>query len=173
LAAMVVFTVAVVYSAVADWRGSHAVSLQIAAENENLKKLGEQEAADLAILKQPENREVRDTSQVINSLIRRKEFSWTMIFAGLERIMPAHLHVVSISPKLSESNEIEVRMTVAGDSREKAIELVERMEQSRQFRRARVLSETDAPKGDRPGGDQVQFEVSAIYVPGGAERGGE
>ena len=79
---------------------------------------------------------MHDKSQVLNGLIRRKEFSWTLIFSDLEHLMPARLHVVSITPQLDKNNEIEVHMMVAGDSREKAIELVHNMENSREFRHA-------------------------------------
>jgi hypothetical protein len=157
-------TGAMVYGAVAGWRNTHASSQKIAAERATLDKLTRQEQADLAILNKPENRDVRDRSQVLNGLFRRKEFSWTMIFADLEQLMPSRLHVLTIRPRLDEDNEIEVHMTVAGDSRDKAIELVHNMEQSREFRRAQVLSETTR-NDPTPGGDTVMFEISALYVP--------
>jgi len=161
-------TGAQVYGAVLGWRNTHAMAQRIAAEKANLDKLNRQEQADIAILNKPENRDVKERSQVINSLIRSKEFSWTLIFAELEQLMPARLHVVSIKPQLDVNNEIEVRMKVAGDSREKAIELVHNMEQSREFRHAQVLiessSQPDPGRGAQPG-DTVSFEISAQYVP--------
>jgi hypothetical protein len=158
-----------VYGAVLGWRHTHAVSRRIAIEKSNLDKLTQQEQADLAILNKSENRDVRDRSQVLNGLIRRKEFSWTLIFADLEHLMPTRLHVVSIKPQLNLDNEIEVHMRVAGDSRDKAIELVHNMEQSREFRHAQVLSETamEHEQGRGPA-DTVAFEISAQYVPGAA-----
>ena len=155
-----------VYGAVLGWRHTHAVGKRIAIEKSNLDKLTQQEQADLAILNKSENRDVRDRSQVLNSLIRRKQFSWTLIFADLEHLMPARLHVVSIKPQVDPNNEIEVNMRVAGDSRDKAIELIHNMEQSRQFRRAQVLSEStlEQQQGRGPG-DTVLFEISAQYVP--------
>ena len=165
LVAVALFTAALLYGAVSGWRNSHGISRQIAAEQKTLKELQARERADLAILNQPQNREVREKSQVLNGLIRRKEFSWTLIFSDLERLMPTRLHVVSITPLLNKDNEIELHMQVAGDSRDKAIELVDRMERSPAFRHAQVLQENSVPASAQPG-DSVQFVISAIYLPG-------
>jgi hypothetical protein len=167
LLAAIVLTGGLVYGAVIGWRHTHVVNQKIAAEKTTLEKLDRQEQQDLAILNKPENSDVRDKSQVLNSLIRRKEFSWTLIFADLEHLMPTRLHVVSITPQLDLNNDIEVHMVVAGDSREKAIELVQNMEKSREFRRAQVLNESSTRRegGSAMNGDSVQFEITAQYVP--------
>jgi type IV pilus assembly protein PilN len=160
-------TGALVFSAVSGWRNAHGLSGRIAAEQANLDKLNLQEQQDLAILNKPENRDVRDKSRVLNGLIRSKQFSWTRIFSDLEHLMPARLHVLSITPQLDVNNEIEVHMIVAGDSREKAIELIQNMEQSREFRHAQVMAETETRReqGGAQAGDTVQFEIIAQYVP--------
>src|ERR1700692_4528893 len=46
------------------------------------------------------NRSTRDQSQFLNGLIQRKAFSWTRVFEDLERVMPSHLHVVSLRPEV-------------------------------------------------------------------------
>jgi hypothetical protein len=163
---LVAVTGALVYGAVLGWRNTHLINRKIAAEKVNLEKLQRQEQQDLDILNKSENRDVRDKSQVINSLIRRKEFSWTLIFSDLEHLMPTRLHVVSITPQLDRNFDIEIHMTVAGDSRDKAIELVHNMETSREFRHAQVVSENDTRhEGGGQAGDTVQFEIIAQYVP--------
>jgi type IV pilus assembly protein PilN len=167
LLALAVLTGALVFGAVSGWRNAHGLSDKIAAEKTNLDKLNRQEQQDLAILNQPENRDVRDKSRVLNGLIRSKEFSWTLIFSDLERLMPTRLHVLSITPRLDRNNDIEVHMVVAGDSRDKAIELIQNMEKSREFRHAQVLAETELRR-EQPSaqtGDTVQFEITAQYVP--------
>lgn len=167
LLAATLLSVALVFGAVSGWRNAHGLSGRIAAEQANLDKLNLQEQQDLAILNKPENRDVRDKSRVLNGLIRSKEFSWTRIFSDLEHLMPARLHVLSIAPQLDVNNEIEVHMVVAGDSREKAIELIQNMEQSREFRHAQVMAETETRReqGGAQAGDTVQFEIIAQYVP--------
>ena len=167
LFAMAVLTGALVFGAVSGWRNAHGLSGKIAAERANLDKLNRQEQQDIAILNKPENRDVRDKSRVLNGLIRSKEFSWTLIFSDLEHLMPTRLHVLSIAPQLDVNNDIEVHMVVAGDSREKAIELIQNMEKSREFRHAQVVSETETRReqGGTQAGDTVKFEIIAQYVP--------
>lgn len=175
LVAIALFTGALVYAAVSGWRNAHGISRHIAAERQHLKELEARENADLAILNQPDNRQVRDKSEVLNGLIRRKEFSWTLIFADLEHLMPARLHVLSITPVLNRDNEIEIHMQVAGASRDKAIELIQRMEETRQFRNPRVISENSTSRSGQAD-DLVQFDITALYVPAAAreqERSGQ
>jgi len=81
-----------------------------------------------ALLNQPQNREIRDRSRFLNSLFQRKAFSWTRVFEDLERVMPPRLHVVSIRPDTSVDNNLEIKLVVAGDSREQALDLVRKME---------------------------------------------
>lgn len=113
-------------------------------------------------LNRPENRTTRDDSQFLNQLIERKSFSWTKVLESLERVMPARVHVVSISPQLDEDNQLVLKMIVAGDSRDRAIELARRMEESRRFAQTAILR---AAHADSQSGDTEQVEIAAIYVP--------
>jgi|SRR5882762_2260914 len=118
-----------------------------------------------ALLSRPENRTMRDKSQYLNELIARKAFSWTKAFEDLERVMPPRLHVVSIAPELNEDNQLAIKMVVAGDSSDRAIELARRMEGSQHFRDTRIESQTTNPQGQGQGGDVVQTTINALYVP--------
>jgi type IV pilus assembly protein PilN len=118
-----------------------------------------------ALLNRPENRTMRDKSQYLNELIARKAFSWTKAFEDLERVMPPRLHVVSIAPELNEDNQLAIKMVVAGDSSDRAIELARRMEGSQHFRDTRIESQTTNPQGQGQGGDVVQTTINALYVP--------
>ena len=166
VAAMVLMTAGLVYAAMHGFRESHRVQRLVAQEQDHLAQLDQQEKKDLDLLNSPQNRDVRLKSQFLNSLLERKGFSWTQIFSDLEKVMPDRLHVLSISPTVNSDGQIELRMMVAGESRMKAIELVQNMEKSRPFRDAYVLSETNAKSNEsRTAGDTVQFQISAIYLP--------
>ena len=119
-----------------------------------------------AMLNQPQNREVRDRSRFLNALFQRKAFSWTRVFEDLERVMPPRLHIVSIRPDTSVDNNLEIKLVVAGDSREQALDLVRKMEGSKRFKQTQIESERSeaAPNNN---GDRVQFDISALYVPSG------
>jgi type IV pilus assembly protein PilN len=113
-------------------------------------------------LNRSENRTTRDESQFLNELIERKAFSWTRVLENLERVMPPRVHLVAISPQLDEDNQLALRMTVAGDSRDRAIELARRMEESRRFSQTAILRENHI---ESQTGDTEQVEIGAIYIP--------
>jgi type IV pilus assembly protein PilN len=144
------------------WNRYRSVSRDIGREKETLRKLDKQQADDLAILAQPQNNDVRQRSIFLNDLIERKSVSWTHIFSDLEKIMPPQLHVVAIQPKV-EHGDVLLEMAVVGQSRERALELVRKMEQSQSFRDAQVLSESVQNQNNGP--ETLRFTVSAQYVP--------
>jgi type IV pilus assembly protein PilN len=160
-----VCTAALVWTAVSTWRESRDVNTKISALESENAGLDRQRAEALAVLRNPQNSSVVETSKFLNGLIARKSFSWTRVFMQLEEIMPPGLHVVSISPVLQpKTNTVEVHLTVAGTSRRAAVDLVKRLEQSPSFRDARITEETEAH--DKVDVDPVRFQVTARYVPG-------
>lgn len=137
-------------------RSAIAEKRALIAERDQIRSQAE------AFLNRPENRTTRDESQFLNQLIQRKSFSWTRVLENLEKVMPPRVHLVAISPHLDDDNQLELKMTVAGDSRDRAIELARRMEDSRRFAQTTIMSETH---NDSKGGDTEQFEIAAIYIP--------
>lgn len=111
-----------------------------------------------------ENRSTRDQSQFLNELIERKAFSWTRVLENLEKVMPPRVHLVSINPELDDQNQLALKMTVAGDSRERAIELERRMEESRRFAQTYITSESPL-QATNGSSDTERIEILAIYVP--------
>ncbi len=114
------------------------------------------------ILNLPQNRSTRDQSQFLNELIERKAFSWTRVLENLEKVMPPRVHLMSINPQLDEDNQLGLKMTVAGDSRDRAIELARRMEESRRFAQTNIVSEHSQKNNT---GDTEEFDIVAIYIP--------
>jgi type IV pilus assembly protein PilN len=114
------------------------------------------------ILNLPENRSTRDQSQFLNELIERKAFSWTRVLENLEKVMPPRVHLISINPQLDEENQLGLKMTVAGDSRDRAIELARRMEESRRFSQTNIISERSERSNT---GDTEMFDIVAYYIP--------
>ena len=139
-----------------EQRRIHDLQAQLAQGD---REIGQAEA----FLNRPENRDTRDKSLILNDLIARKAFSWTEVFSDLERIMPPRLHVVSIRPELTPDNQLALRMVVAGESRERALELVRHMEQSPRFRQPQIVAEAREEQPQNPG-DRVQFDISTLYA---------
>ena len=114
------------------------------------------------ILNLPENRTTRDESQLLNELIERKAFSWTRVLESLEKVMPPRVHLVAIHPELNDDNELALKMTVAGDSRDRAIELARHMEESGRFAQTNIISEASQQSTT---GDTERIDIAAIYIP--------
>src|ERR1700728_4357393 len=159
-----VVTLALLAFTVTGWfdaRRDHAKITQLRAEIAQRDRT-RQQAEDF--LNRPANRATRDQSQFLNELIERKSFSWTRVLEDLEKVMPARVHLISIHPELDEDNQLGLKMYVGGDSRDKAIELARRMEESHRFTQTHIDTE-NVEASNSNGGDTVKFNINAIYVP--------
>jgi type IV pilus assembly protein PilN len=162
LVAASIVTMALVATTVSGWLAAghdHATIANYRAQIAQ-RDLTRQQAE--AYLNRPENRSTRDQSQFINELIERKSLSWTRVLEDLEKVMPSRVHVVSIAPKLDEDNQLTLKLVIGGDSREKAIELAQRMEASKHFTQTYIETERSATEGT---GDRVQFDINGVYIP--------
>ncbi len=159
---LAIITAGLGYTAYSNWYKSSDVDRQIADLNQKLEQLEKQRQAAIDILNKPENKGVSDQSRFLNDAIQRKSLSWTRIFMDLEKIMPSQLHVISITPELGRGNQILIRLSVAGQSREKAIELVRKMEDSATFKNAELHSESMITSSNS--GDRVQFDITTNYI---------
>jgi type IV pilus assembly protein PilN len=162
LAAACILSLALLVSTVTGWSNARRDRTTIADLREKIAQRDQLRAQAEEFLNRPENRTTRDESQIINSLIERKAFSWTRLLEDMEKVMPPGVHLVSIQPKLDDENQLLVKMAVAGGSRDRAIELAHRMEESRHF--TQTLIEKEAYSQSQSG-ESVQFDIAAIYVP--------
>jgi type IV pilus assembly protein PilN len=163
LATLALLTLILLYSVFSGWSAARKDRNLIAQREQQIADREREKARAEATLNLPENRSLRDRSQYLNELFQRKAFSWTKVFEELERVMPARLHVVSIQPAMAPDNQLEIKLVVAGESRDRAQELVRKMESSQRFRQTHIEQES-AQQGQTPL-DSVQFNISALYVP--------
>ncbi len=164
-----VLTLVLLVLAVRGWIDAGRDRHNIAQLQAQIAELDRERANDQAELDKPVNRGTRDQSQFLNELIQRKSFSWTRVFEDLEQVMPPNLHVVSLKPELNDRNQMQLDMSVACNGRAAAVELVHRMEGSKHFQGAQLVSESE--KGDA--GSGVIASVISIYVPDSPERIGK
>lgn len=143
---------------------SRDIAKRVAQERSQIAEIDRERAAAEAILNRPENRDVRDKSRFLNALIARKAFSWTQVFSDLEKIVPPRVRVVSIHPAVNSEDQLEFHLDAIGDSHDKAIELVRRMEESPSFRQPEMRMERRESDTTR-GGTGVEFTIVAQYVP--------
>lgn len=164
LGGVAILTLVLLTLTITGWLNARRDHASIAALRREIADRDQIRANAEEFLNRPENRTTRDQSQFINQLIERKAFSWTKVLEDLEKVMPPRVHLVSINPELDEENQLALKMVVAGDSRERAIELARRMEESLRFAQTNIISERYA---QAPGGDTEQFDLAAIYIPEG------
>jgi type IV pilus assembly protein PilN len=163
LAALALFTLILLYSALSGWAAARKDRGLIEQRQEQIAARDQQKAKAEETLNLPANRGTRDRAQFLNDLFLRKAFSWTKVFEDLERVMPPRLHVVSIHPDKASDNQLKIKLVVAGESRDRALELVRKMESSQRFQQTQIDQESTQP-GQTPG-DNVQFDITALYVP--------
>ncbi len=162
LAALGIVTLLLVSFTAWGWYHAHDQRVAIEKIQQGIGELDNKLARSRAVLNKPENRAMRERSDYLNSLFQQKALSWTNVFEELERVMPPGLHVVSIKPEITKDNQLELKLVVAGTSRERALELVRKMEESRRFQRTQIDQEGSvATQGTS---DQVQFQISALYA---------
>jgi Tfp pilus assembly protein PilN len=160
--AVAVLTLILVTLDVTGWLNARRDRAAIAEKRTMIADRDQLRSSAEAFLNRPENRTTRDESQFLNELIERKAFSWTRVLESLEKVMPPRVHVVAINPELDEDNQLALKMRVAGDSRDRAIELARRMEESRRFAQTSIVSEGHVQSQT---GDTEQVDIVAIYIP--------
>ncbi len=141
------------------------VDQKIAAAQQEISSLDAEKVQAQAILNQPQNRDVADQSQFLNDLFARKALSWTQVFSEMERLMPPNIHVVSMKPEFNRENQLVLHVVVATSARDKAVELVKRMEKSPHFRTPQVEAENTTSNQGGSAGGNIQFEIAAVYLP--------
>jgi type IV pilus assembly protein PilN len=163
LSAAAVVTLVLLALTITGWFNARRDHATIAEEHAKIADRDRIRANAEEFLNRPENRNTRDESLFLNELIERKAFSWTRVLEDLEKVMPPRVHLQSIHPELNEENQLELKMEVAGDSRDRALELPRRMEDSHRFAQTNIIGE--AYLQGNTGGDTEKFDIVAVYIP--------
>ncbi len=158
-----ILSLALVVATIGGWYNARRDRTTIADLRQSIARRDQIRDQAEEFLSRPENRTTRDQAQILNALIERKAFSWTRVLEDMEKVMPPGVHLVSIHPELDDDNQLAVKMVVAGSSRERAIELARRMEESHRFTQTSIESERfKEPTGADPA--SVEFDLAAIYI---------
>jgi type IV pilus assembly protein PilN len=151
---------------------TRSINRQIAGVEQQIDSMDREETQARAILNKPVNRVVADQSDFLNDLFARKSLSWTRIFTEMEKLVPPELHVVSMKPEYTKTNDLVLHVVVATDSRARAVELVRHMEQSNHFRQAQIVAETmvgNTSAQTSGAASSIQFDIAGVYVPAGSD----
>jgi type IV pilus assembly protein PilN len=155
-------TVVLVGTTITGWFNARRDHAAMAETRRLIAERDARHAEAEAFLNRPENRTTRDESQFLNDLIERKSFSWTQVLESMEKVMPPRIHLVTISPSIDDDNQLALKMAVAGESRDRVLELLRRMEESQRFAHPNITGENFNPTAN---GDAEKAEIVALYIP--------
>ena len=173
----VAFAMAVVLTAllaVAGWftyKNTASDRKEMNEWRDKIARLDQQRKDAEAILNKPENRDVRDQSLFWNGVIDEKSFSWIQLFSDLEKIMPARAHLMQVQPTLTPEKTLKLKLTVASENHDYAMDLLSRMERSDHFHNATITSENvraqnSSGQGFGPGSQTfVEVGIECYYTP--------
>ena len=136
--------------------------------HERIAHLDQERAHGQAVLNRPENQDVRDQSRFWNDLIDQKLFSWTRLLSDLEKIMPKRAYLESVQPTITTDKRLQLRLMIAGEKLDDAIDLVKKMEHSEHFRGTYIGGETPAHSTTTGSAPISEFEVFTYYAPAGS-----
>ena len=143
------------YSALAA--ASRSVEAQARAEsdrlNQNLQSLNSKMTSSKAAAKLSE-------VDLLNQLLLRKSFSWTQVFADLERVTPENVRLVSLHPFIDAAGKIGLNMNIRGRSLTDATEFLRTLEDSKKFTDTALAVEE---KKDALPTGEVEFALSTYY----------
>lgn len=119
--------------------------------NRKAESLQRERATNQARLRQPQNEAALQRNAFLNNLFARKSFSWTAVLMDLEQVLPSGVQVSAIEPAIAPSGEVTIRLRVLGD-RDKTVEFVRNLENSRRFIAPRLVGETQQARDRSAGG---------------------
>jgi type IV pilus assembly protein PilN len=159
--ALGLLTIVLVAMTITGWANARHDHAAIASVERQIADRDAFHARAEANLNQPDHRTTRDESQFLNDLIERKSFSWTQVLENMEKVLPPRVHLVNITPASDEDNQISLKMTVAGESRDRVLELMRRMEESQRFAHTNMTGEVFSQTAVDP----EKAEIVALYIP--------
>ena len=109
---------------------AETATVRVERVEKTVQQLEQQQQNYQALMQQPQNAAVLTQADFLNSLFRRKAFSWTATMTDLETVLPSGVQVLSIEPEVAPDGDVTIRLRVSG-ARDRAVELVKNLEKSR------------------------------------------
>jgi Tfp pilus assembly protein PilN len=95
----------------------------------------------------------------LKEVVDRRAFSWTGLFAALEKALPPGVRLVSIAPRPTEG-PVELALAASGRTVEDALALLQSLQEHPEFESAFLNGVTESEQG-------VDVSCTVLYVAGG------
>lgn len=167
LVVLFALTIGLAFLAWGHYRSTGADRKQINDLHEKIGRLEQDRKYGEEVLNRPENRDVRDQSRFWNDVIAEKAFLWRELLSDLEKIMPGRAYLVSVQPLLTQDKRLSLKLTIAADTHDNGIELLNKMERSQHFQEPRIVSEgVHLAQGAGPQSSPItEIVIETYYTP--------
>ena len=152
---------ALIAAAYSDWHSTRERRAEVSRLEADLRDYHRRRADLEKAFADPATKRIIERATFLNGLIEQRSFPWTKMFMDLERELPAGVHVMSLSPRMSAGG-VEVHMTVAATTDLAKLEFLRTLESSPEFTHLLVISES-RPARQENSADTVQLELVARY----------
>ena len=162
-AAALVLVAATLRQAVVDWQLLPGHARDVEGEVQSLEAQAARLRAQSASLHEPvASRDALAEWSAVKSLVDRRAFSWTGLFAALEDALPPGVRLVSVQPAGGPSGA-DLSLSAVGRSSADALELLSALQSHGDFEGAFLNGWTESSKG-------VDISCSVRYRPRGGAR---
>lgn len=154
-------------------RASAGTHLEIAHLNETAERtegLTGRERAGLAAVRL---KDLQTESTLLNTLLKEREFSWSLMLTRLEHVLPGDVYVTRLSPAVQADGNASLTLDFVGKGPDTIVRTLAALAKDPYFRMPVPSSETDPEKGAPEG---FTFHVTVQYLTHGekaAETRGE
>ena len=131
--------------------------------HQHVRALEEQQQSYRNLMQEPKNAATLKESDFLNHLFRRKAFSWTATMEDLETVLPSGVQVESLQPLVRPNGKVILRLRVLGP-RDRGIDLIRNLENSRYFASPRLASESLASRSTNGSGATSVSDHGPLYV---------
>lgn len=88
----------------------------------------------------------KEKIDLVNAVIMRKSFSWTVLLSALEGALPDASYITSLAPSFTGESAVDLRIKVVSQNLDDLLALVDRLTE-RKFTRIRVTGESADERG--------------------------
>jgi len=109
-------------------------------------------------------KDLQTESVLLNTLLKEREFSWSLLLVRLERTLPDEVYITQLSPSVQPNGDATLTLNFVGKSLDSIVKTLAALARDPYFREPVPSSESDPEKGAPEG---FQFHLTVQYLAGG------